>query len=32
MVVGTEKKSRVMREKEKTALTAFHEGGHAIAT
>ena len=31
MVVGTEKKSRVMTEKEKT-LTAYHEGGHAVAT
>lgn len=31
VVVGTEKKSRVMTEKEKT-LTAYHEGGHAIAT
>lgn len=31
VVVGTEKKSRVMSEKEKT-LTAYHEGGHAIAT
>ena len=31
VVVGTEKKSRVMSDKEKT-LTAYHEGGHAIAT
>ena len=31
VVVGTEKKSRVMTEKEKT-LTAYHEGGHAVAT
>ena len=31
VVVGTEKKSRVMTEKEKT-LTAYHEAGHAIAT
>lgn len=31
VVVGTEKKSHVMTEKEKT-LTAYHEGGHAIAT
>ncbi len=31
VVVGTEKKSRVISEKEKT-LTAYHEGGHAIAT
>lgn len=31
VVVGTEKKSHVMTEKEKT-LTAYHEGGHAVAT
>lgn len=31
VVVGTEKKSRVMNEKEKT-LTAYHEAGHAITT
>ena len=31
VVVGTEKKARVMTEKEKT-LTAYHEGGHAVAT
>ncbi|MDU7338227.1 MAG: ATP-dependent zinc metalloprotease FtsH [Clostridium sp.] len=31
VVVGTEKKSRVMTEKEKT-LTAYHEGGHAVVT
>ncbi|MDD5952541.1 MAG: ATP-dependent zinc metalloprotease FtsH [Oscillospiraceae bacterium] len=31
VVVGTEKKSHVMNEKEKK-LTAYHEGGHAIAT
>ena len=31
VVVGTEKKSSVMTEKEKT-LTAYHEGGHAVAT
>lgn len=31
VVVGTEKKSRVMTEKEKT-LTAYHEAGHAITT
>lgn len=31
VVVGTEKKSRVMSEKEKK-LTAYHEGGHAITT
>ena len=31
VVVGTEKKSRVMSEKEKK-LTAYHEAGHAIAT
>lgn len=31
VVVGTEKKSRVMTDKEKK-LTAYHEGGHAIAT
>ena len=31
VVVGTEKKSRVMSEKEKT-LTAYHEAGHAVAT
>ncbi len=31
VVVGTEKKSRVMNEKEKK-LTAYHEAGHAIAT
>ncbi len=31
VVVGTEKKSHVMTEKEKT-LTAYHEGGHAIST
>ncbi|HEX3038710.1 MAG TPA: ATP-dependent zinc metalloprotease FtsH [Caproiciproducens sp.] len=30
VVVGTEKKSHVMTEKEKT-LTAYHEGGHAVA-
>lgn len=30
VVVGTEKKSRVMNEKEKK-LTAYHEAGHAIA-
>ncbi len=31
VVVGTEKKSRVMTDKEKK-LTAYHEAGHAIAT
>ena len=31
VVVGTEKKSRVMSEREKK-LTAYHEAGHAIAT
>ncbi|WP_283609403.1 ATP-dependent zinc metalloprotease FtsH [Faecalispora anaeroviscerum] len=31
VVVGAEKKSRVMTEKEKT-LTAYHEGGHAVVT
>ena len=31
VVVGTEKKSHVMTDKEKT-LTAYHEGGHAVAT
>ena len=31
VVVGTEKKSRVMSDREKN-LTAYHEGGHAIAT
>ena len=31
VVVGTEKKSHVMTDKEKK-LTAFHEGGHAVAT
>ena len=31
VVVGTEKKSRVMSDKEKK-LTAYHEGGHAITT
>ena len=31
VVVGTEKKSRVMTDKEKR-LTAYHEAGHAIAT
>lgn len=31
VVVGTEKKSHVMTEKEKT-LTAYHEAGHAVAT
>lgn len=31
VVVGTEKKSRVMTDKEKT-LTAYHEGGHAVVT
>ncbi|MBR3971468.1 MAG: ATP-dependent zinc metalloprotease FtsH [Ruminococcus sp.] len=31
VVVGTEKKSKVMSEKEKR-LTAFHEAGHAVAT
>ena len=31
VVVGTEKKSHFMTEKEKT-LTAYHEGGHAVAT
>lgn len=31
VVVGTEKKSRVMNEKEKK-LTAYHEAGHALAT
>jgi cell division protease FtsH len=30
VIVGTEKKSHVMSEKEKT-LTAYHEGGHAIS-
>lgn len=30
VVVGPEKKSRVMSEKEKK-LTAYHEAGHAIA-
>ena len=31
VVVGTEKKSRVMSDKEKK-LTAYHEAGHAVAT
>ena len=31
VVVGAEKKSRVMTDKEKK-LTAYHEGGHAVAT
>ncbi len=31
VVVGTEKKSKVISEEEKR-LTAYHEGGHAIAT
>lgn len=31
VVVGTEKKSHVMTEREKK-LTAYHEGGHAVAT
>ena len=31
VVVGTEKKSRVMSEKEKK-LTAYHEAGHAVVT
>lgn len=31
VVIGTEKKSRVMSEKEKN-LTAYHEAGHAVAT
>jgi cell division protease FtsH len=31
VVVGTEKKSHVMTEKEKK-ITAYHEGGHAVAT
>lgn len=31
VVVGTEKKSHVMTEREKT-LTAYHEAGHAVAT
>lgn len=31
VVVGTEKKSKVMSEKEKK-MTAYHESGHAIAT
>ena len=31
VVVGTEKKSRVMSEKEKK-LTAYHEGGHAVVS
>lgn len=31
VVVGTEKKSRVMNDKEKT-LTAYHEAGHAVVT
>ena len=31
VVVGTEMKSSLMTEKEKT-LTAYHEGGHAVAT
>ena len=31
VVVGTEKRSRVMTEKEKK-LTAYHEAGHAVAT
>ncbi len=31
VVVGTEKKSRTMSEKEKK-LTAYHEAGHAVAT
>ncbi len=30
VVVGTEKKSHVMTEKEKT-LTSYHEGGHAVS-
>ncbi len=31
VIVGTEKRSRVVKEKEKR-LTAYHEGGHAILT
>ena len=31
VVVGTEKKSRIMSDKEKK-LTAYHEAGHAVAT
>ncbi len=31
VIVGTEKRSRVVKEKEKK-LTAYHEGGHAILT
>ena len=31
VVVGTEKKSRVMNDKEKT-LTAYHEAGHAVVS
>ena len=31
VIVGTEKRSRVVTDKEKT-LTAYHEGGHAILT
>ncbi len=31
VIMGTEKKSRVMSEKEKS-LTAFHEAGHAVVT
>jgi cell division protease FtsH len=31
VVVGTEKKSHVMSDREKT-LTAYHEGGHAVVT
>ena len=31
VVVGTEKKSRVMTDREKK-LTAYHEGGHAVVT
>ena len=31
VVIGTEKKSKVMNEKEKR-ITAYHEGGHALVT
>ena len=31
VIVGTEKKSRVITEKERK-LTAYHEAGHAVAT